>query len=119
MKLRRTLCVTIGAIGFLVLAGATANAKDSRNVVLAHDATVAGSHLASGEYKIQWETHSPAATVSFLRKGKVVATAEGKVVDRGTRYPANSVVYAIAADGVRTIQEIRLRGSSEVIVFNE
>ena len=119
MKLRRTLCVTIVGMAFVVLAGAPANAKDSRNVVLGHDATVAGSHLASGEYNIQWETHKPAATVSFLRKGKVVATAEGKVVDRGTRYTASSVVYNVAADGVRAIQEIRFQGSSEVIVFNE
>ena len=119
MKLSRTLCGIIGTMAFLVLAGAAANAKDSRNVVLGHDATVAGSHLASGEYNIQWETHSPAATVSFLRKGKVVATAEGKVVDRGTRYPASSVVYTITANGGRAIQEIRFQGLSEVIVFNE
>jgi len=119
MNLKRLLCVTIGGIAFLVLAGAAANAKDYRNVVLGHDATIAGSHLASGEYDIQWEARSPAATVSFLRKGKVVATAEGKVVDRGTRYRANEIVYNEAPNGARMIQEIRFRGSSEVIVFNE
>jgi hypothetical protein len=119
MKLRKTLCVTIGAVGFLVLAGSVATAKDSRNIVLGHDVTIGGSHLASGEYSVLWETHSPAATVSFLRKGKVVATAEGKVVDRGTRYRANEIVYNEAGNGARMIQEIRFRGSSEVIVFNE
>ena len=119
MMLTKTFCATIVAMAFLVLAGATANAKDYRNVVLGHDATVAGSHLASGEYDIQWESQSPAAKVSFLRKGKVVATADGKVVDRGTRYRANEIVYNEASNGARMIQEIRFRGSSEVIVFNE
>jgi len=80
---------------------------------------VAGSHLTSGDYSVTWETHSPTATVSFLQRGKVVAAVEGKVVDRGTKYPANQVVYAIAATGAREVQEIRFRGSSEVIVFSE
>ena len=80
-----------------------------------------GCRLCSygGSYSITWETHSPAATVSFLQKGKVVATAEGKVVDRGTKYPSNEVVFAATADGGRQVQEIRFRGSSEVIVFVE
>jgi len=118
MKLRRTLYVTIGAVAFLVTAGAAANAKDSRNVVLGHDATVAGSHLASGSYDVHWQTHSPEATVSFMHGKKIVATVEGKVVDHGTTYPSNEVVYSVAANGAREIQEIRFKGLSEVIDFN-
>ena len=113
------MSVTIVAMAFFVAAGAAAKPKDSRNVVLRYDATVAGSHLASGNYNIQWQTHSPEATVSFLQGSKVVATAEGKVVDRGTKYSSNEVVYDQTADGARVIQEIRFRGSSEVIEFNE
>ena len=60
MKLRKTLSVTIVAMAFIVAAGAAAKAKDSKNVVLHYDAAVAGSHLASGRYNIQWQTHSPA-----------------------------------------------------------
>jgi hypothetical protein len=86
---------------------------------ISYDATVAGSHLASGEFGVTWQAHSPTATVSFLQKGKVVATVEGKVVDRGTKYSANQVVYGIAATGAHEIQEIRFRGSAEVIVFSE
>lgn len=119
MKLRRTLRVTIFAMTCFVVAGAVAVAKDSRNVLLQYDATVAGSHLTSGSYRIKWETHSPQATVSFMRGNKVVATAEGKIVDRGTKYASNQVVYTEASNGERTVQEIRFSGSSEVIVFNE
>ena len=119
MNGKKTLWVTIVAMAVFVAAGASAKANDSKNVVLGSDAVVAGTHLRSGEYNIQWETHSPAATVSFLRRGKVVATAEGKVVDRGTKYSSNEVVYTVANDGARQIQEIRFRGSSEVIEFKQ
>ena len=119
MKLRKSLCVTIVAVAVFVVAGAAAKPNGSKHVVVAHDAMVAGSHLAHGEYNIQWQTHSPQGKVSFVQRGKVVATAEGKVVDRGTKYPFNEIVYSEAGSGAPAIQEIRFRGSSEVIVFGE
>lgn len=119
MKLKMRLSITIVAMALFVAASAAARSKDAKNVLLHYDAMVAGSHLVSGNYSITWQTHSPAATVSFLQKGKVVATAEGKVVDRGTRFPSNEVVYAADANGGHAVQEIRFQGSSEVIVFIE
>ena len=118
MSVKKALSVTIAAIAFVVAAAAAAPAKDSKDIILHHDATLAGSHLASGNYSVTWQTHSPEATVSFMRGHKVVATAEGKVVDRGRAYSTNEVVYDEDAAGARTIVEIRFRGSSEVIVFN-
>jgi len=119
MKLAKTLSVTIVAMAFFVAVAAAAKPKDYRSVVLHSDATVAGTHLGSGTYSVQWQTQSPEATVSFSQGSRVVATVEGKVVDRGTRYQANQVVYSEAANGAREVQEIRFQGSSEVIVFNE
>ena len=119
MKLRKTLRITIVAMAFFAAVGAATYAKDSRDVVLHSDATLAGSRLASGSYKVQWQTHSPEATVTFFQGSKVVATAGGKVVDNGKRYSSNEVVYDQRADGSRMIRELRFRGSSEVIVFNE
>jgi hypothetical protein len=106
------------ALAFFVTLGATAKAKDYKTILLHYDATVAGSRLSSGDYNVQWETHAPAATVSFMHGNKVVVTVEGKVVDRGTKYNSNEVVYTAGANGARAIQEIRFRGLSEVIEFN-
>jgi hypothetical protein len=119
MKLMRTLSLTIVAMAFFVAAGAAAKPKDSRNLVLHSDVTVAGAHLARGTYSVKWQTHSPEATVSFLQGSKVVATAEGKVVDSGKMYESDSVLYDETADGPRVIREIRFKGSSEVIEFNQ
>jgi len=119
MKLQKGLSIMIVPLALCLAASAAAKSKDVRDVLLHYDAIFAGSHLSSGEYGVTWQAHSPTATVSFLQKGKVVATVEGKVVDRGTKYPANQVVYGIAATGTREIQEIRFRGSTEVIVFSK
>jgi len=119
MNLRKTLSVMIVAMAVIVAASAAAKAKESAEVILDYNATVAGSQLASGKYNIQWQTHSPEATVSFLRRNKVVATVQGKVVDRGTRYSSNQVVYSETDNGARVIRELRFGGSSEVIVFTE
>ncbi|MGO8791078.1 MAG: hypothetical protein ACLQVL_27360 [Terriglobia bacterium] len=119
MRLKKTLSVTIAALALIVAASATAQSKDSANVVLHYGAAVAGTHLASGSYDVRVQAHSPEATVSFLHGKNVVATAAGKLVDRGTTYTSNEVVYQMTADGSRVIQEIRLRGSREAIVFNE
>jgi len=103
---------------FVVMAGTAAKPKDAKSVLLHYDVTVAGSHLASGNYDVQWQTHSPEATVSFMRGSRIVATVEGKVVDHGTAYPSNEVVYGVGANGAREIQEIRFKGLSEVVDFN-
>jgi hypothetical protein len=105
-------------MAFVVVIGAAAKPKDAKSVLLHSNVTVAGSHLASGSYDVQWQTHSPEATVSFMHGNRVVATVEGKVVDHGTPYLSNEVVYGVAPNGAREIQEIRFKGSSEVIDFN-
>ena len=118
MKLTKTLSFTIVAIALFVAAGAAAKSKDLRSVVLRSDVTVAGTHLASGTYGITWQTHSPQATVSFSQGSKVVATAEGVVVDSGKKYDSDEVMYDETTDGARVIREIRFKGLSQVIEFN-
>jgi hypothetical protein len=119
MTLKKTWQFTLIALAFTIAVGAQAKTKVTTTISLNHDATVAGAHLASGKYIVQWQTHSPEATVTFSQGKKVVATAEGKVVDRGTKYGSDEVMYDQTADGARVVQEIRFKGSSEVIVFNE
>jgi hypothetical protein len=118
MKNGRTLCATVLAMVLLVVVGAAARSKDSKNVSLRHDVTVAGSRLTQGTYGLEWRAHDTSATVSFSHGSKVVATVEGKVVERSTTYPADEVVYSESANGALAIREIRFKGLSEVIAFN-
>ena len=119
MKTRKILGITMIALAFLIVAGAQAKTKNSRSMSVPYDGSLAGSHIASGRYDVQWVAHDPAATVTFQKDDKVVAKAEGKVVERGSKYDNNQVIYADKSDGGRVIQELRFAGSSQVIVFNE
>ena len=116
MKLKTCAGLAVVAMAMFVAVGA-AKSKDSKNLLVHYDATIAGTHLTSGEYAVEMESHNPAVTVSFSRGKTVVATVQGKIVDRGTRFPANQVVYGADANGGHAIQEIRFKGSTEVIVF--
>lgn len=118
MNMKKILSVTIVAVAFAA-AIAAAKVKDSGNLELRFDVTVAGAHLAGGNYIVRWQSHSPEATVSFLQEGKVVATATGKVVDRGTKYQDDEVIFGAAADGARVIRELHFAGTSEALVFNQ
>lgn len=119
MTRHRTLGIIIIALSFLVAAGAHGKTKNSRNVLVPYDGSLAGSHLASGRYQIQWVAHGSEATVNFYRDGGVVLTTKGQVVDRSITYPNNEVVYQEKAGGSRVIREIRFAGLSQVLVFHE
>jgi len=119
MTLKGALRVMAVVIASVVVAAAADQPKHSGKVSFNTDVSVAGSQIAGGNYDVQWETHSPEATVTFMRGKKAVATAQGKVVDRGTKFESDSVVYDASPDGGHDIREIRFRGSSEVIVFKE
>jgi hypothetical protein len=119
MKLRTIMGVAIVALAFAFAVSAEAKAKNSASLLFPHDASLAGSHVASGKYQVQWEKDGPEVKVTVQQGKEIVATAKGKVVDRGKKYTNNTVIYLENADGSRTIQEIRLAGSNEAIVFNE
>jgi uncharacterized protein YfaP (DUF2135 family) len=107
------------AAAILLMAALSAVAQNARTLKVPYSASVNGKQLAAGEYKVTWETHSPEATVNFAQKREVVATVEGKWVDRETKYEANAVVYSNNPDGSRTILEVRFAGLKGALVFGE
>jgi hypothetical protein len=76
-----------------------------------------GTKLPTGFYEINWVSHSPEATVTFVKAGQVMVMAMGKFVDRDTRYNADAVVYTNNADGSHTLLEIRFGGRKQALVF--
>ncbi len=106
-------------LAIFLVASASALAKNSRSFNLTYSASLNGTQLAAGEYRVTWESHSPGATVTFTNSKNVVATAQGKLVERDVKYERNAVVYETNADGSRIITEIRFGGTKQAIVFGE
>jgi hypothetical protein len=106
-------------LAIVLMAALSAVAQNARTLRVPYSASVNGKQLAAGEYKVTWQTHSPEATVNFSQKREVVATVEGRWVDRDIKYESNSVVYSNNPDGSRTIMEVRFAGLKGALVFGE
>ena len=119
MDMRKRLGKSILSAALLLASSVPAIAKDSRQVTLRHDVVLSGTSLPAGQYVIRWEAQRPRASVEFARGRKVVLSTEGRIEDRGQRYPADTVVYDTTSDGTLTVSEIRFAGSSAVLVFNQ
>jgi hypothetical protein len=119
MNIRKHLGASVMAVGLLLAAGIPGLAANARTVTLRHDAVLSGTSLSAGKYNIQWQTHSPEATVQFVRRHKLVLSTEGRVEARNKSYDHDAVVYNAAPDGSMSLVEIRFAGSSDVLVFNQ
>jgi hypothetical protein len=119
MKVGRFVGRITLTLAIVLMAALSAAAQNARTLRVPYSASVNGKQLAAGEYKVTWQTHSPEATVNFSQKREVVATVEGKWVDRDIKYESNSVVYSNNPDGSRTIMEVRFAGLKGALVFGE
>ena len=68
---------------------------------------------------ISWESYSARAIVKFVQDNYVVATADGKWVNRGLRFERDAFVYRKNDDGSQTLVEIQFAGMSQALVFDK
>jgi hypothetical protein len=74
-----------------------------------------GMKIPAGIYDVTYESHSPTATVTFKQGKRVVATVDGKWVDRDVEYKNNAIVYNVDPAGSRTLIEIRFAGRRQAL----
>jgi hypothetical protein len=119
MNIRKYLGTSVLSVALLLASGIPGLAKNSGTVTLQQDAILKGTTLPAGKYHVRWETHSPEATIEFIRGNKVVISTEGRVEQRDKSYNRNAAVYSLASDGSRSLVEIRFAASKAVLVFNQ
>ena len=102
----------------LALVTASAMAKDRHNVTLRHGATISGTTVAPGEYKVTWSAESGDPTVNFIKGKESVASAQAKWVERNSKYDNDQVLYQNDGGAAPKILEIRFAGKSQVLVFD-
>ena len=92
---------------FVVPGLAFAGPKNSANVNLDQPVKVAGTQLASGQYKLTWEGSGPEVTVSFVEGKKTVATASARLVKNQSNQEA--IETATAADNTTVLHAVDLK----------
>jgi hypothetical protein len=108
--------------GVAVLMLATGSALAS-SFSFPYKGNMGDARLDAGRYDITWQQHSPELTVTVTQgKGKkvsVVATVQGRLENRETKYERNMVVYTTQPDGSQTVSELRIGGTTTAIVFDK
>lgn len=117
MKLSRLLVATavFSLLLPLSLLGKDNSSKHSIKTQISQPATVAGTVLAPGQYKVEWTGTGPAVNAEFKLNGKTVATAPATVSELANGAEPNAVVMQKAADGTQTITGIT--GKKEALKF--
>jgi len=82
------------------------------NVTFFQPSTVAGTELKAGEYKVTVEGDK-----AIISMGKHKVEAPAKIETAETKFSSTSVRYS-SVDGKMKVQEIRLGGTNQKVVFN-
>jgi hypothetical protein len=93
--------------------------KGWRSFTLLSPVTLNGARTPEGDYTVSWESYIGDASVKFIHRNSVVATAEGKWVKRDVKYKRDSYVYRRNIDGSRTLLEIHFGGMRQALVFGK
>lgn len=93
----------------------------TREVRLDHGAVFDGELLPEGTYRLAWGMNRDRERVEVrLFEGRrMVATSTGRLVDRPSVSPYDSVVFTRARNGERELAEIRFAGSASAIALVE
>ncbi len=97
-------------LGLAMATAASAFAVTKGNLALTTPATVNGTTLKAGDYKVQWDGTGPSVEVSVLQGKKVVAKVPAHVVDLQTAAVNDSAVLKKNEDGSSTLSGVRFHG---------
>jgi hypothetical protein len=97
-------------LGLAVLTASSAFAANKGSLTLVNPATINGTQLKAGDYKLQWDGTGPAVEVSIMKGNTVVAKVPGKVVDLSAPAQNNAAIVQKSDSGPNTLAGARFEG---------
>jgi hypothetical protein len=97
-------------MGAALLLASSAFAATKANLELSSSATISGTTLNAGDYKLEWDGTGPNVEVSVLKGKNVLAKVQGKLVDLDKPAAGDSVVFTTGANGSNTVAAVRFNG---------
>jgi hypothetical protein len=82
-----------------------------------HPVLIGGKQVEAGAYLLKWKVDSSAAEISIEQKGKPVAEAHAKVIEREDKADSDTIAIGKNAQGADAVKEIRLGGKKTVFVL--
>jgi len=97
-------------LSLALLMASSAFAAEKASLTLTHPATVNGTTLKAGDYKLQWDGSGPNVEVSIVKGKNVVVKVPAKIVDLGSTTQNNAAVMRVNSDGTSTLAGARFEG---------
>ena len=105
-------------VGLALLLTSSAFAASKANFTLNSDASVNGTKLKAGDYKLEWDGTGPNVEVSILKGKKVVAKVPAKVVDLD-RASTNDAAVLKQNGADSTLAGVRFQGKKYALELGE
>lgn len=97
-------------MGLALLLASSAFAASKASLSLQSPATINGTKLKAGDYKLEWEGSGPNVEVSIMQGKTVIAKVPAKVVDLSAPAQNTAAVLHNGEDGSRTLAGARFQG---------
>jgi hypothetical protein len=104
-------------LGLSISAFAKADHTDEGKFNLTTPATIGSTVLQPGHYKAEWVGPNEDVRVSILSHGKVVATAQGRVVEHNEKAAYDSVTVKKQANNSERLEEIDFNNRKAALVL--
>jgi hypothetical protein len=117
MKLTTALKSVV--IGSALLLASTAFAGTKANLHLQSSATVNGTQLKAGDYKLLWDGSGPNVEVSILQGKNVITKTQAKVVDLPAAAANDAAVVKTNGDGSNALMGVRFEGKKFALELGE
>ena len=93
-----------------LLLASSAFAANKASITLNHPATVNGTTLKPGDYKLEWDGSGPDVEVSIVKGKNVVAKVPAKIVELNSPALNDAAVMKTNSDGSSTLEGARFQG---------
>ena len=119
MKLKSSFVSKSLILGLALLLASSAFAATKGSLTLNSPATVNGTTLKPGDYKLQWDGSGPNVEVSILQGRTVLAKVHAKVVDLPAAAEISAAVVTKNADGTTSLSGARFEGKKFALEIGE
>ena len=112
------MMVLISLVALPALASAEASQSGSTDVNFSNTLFIGGNEIKPGQYRIEWLSNSPEATVIFKSKASVAAKVQGRIEKLAKKIDFDTTVTAKDSNGREVLRSILLEKKQIQIIFD-
>jgi hypothetical protein len=117
MNTMKILGLTATALGVVLATSTEMRGAEVAYLKLTRPMVIAGVDLRAAVYAVQWDLQGTRATVTFSRRGRVVATVQGTCATLDRIVPGPTLYFSRRPEGYFAIAALGFAGSNRGIVF--